>query len=178
MMRNKRTFRWTCLGLLCGGLLLAGIGAGVQLVEASALTYGGEKLVQNNTQSVHMVVDLNPEAERVNILSHGGRLSEQFRELGRIETRDTVTPGTVELDFSYEGSEMTISYWSDYDDSETFQWVNLYWDTKSELSTLLACKDQVLEDLKQGQISDYVLWNLTEAVITVHPDDAARIYLG
>ena len=33
-MRNKRTFRWTCLGLLCGGLLLTGIGVGVQLVEA------------------------------------------------------------------------------------------------------------------------------------------------
>lgn len=177
MMRNKRSFRWTCLCLLCGGLLLAGIGAGVQLVEASALTYGGEKLVQNNAQSVHMVVDLNPESEQVRILSHSERLSEQLRKLGRIETRDTVTPGTVELDFRYEGSEVTISYWSDFDDSETTQWVNLYWGTRSELSALLACKDAVLEDLKQGQISDYVLWNLTEAVITVHPDDAARVSL-
>ena len=31
---NKRALRWTCLGLLCGGLLLTGIGAGIQLVEA------------------------------------------------------------------------------------------------------------------------------------------------
>ena len=37
---NKRTFRLTMLGLLCGGLLLTGIGAGIQLVEASTLTYG------------------------------------------------------------------------------------------------------------------------------------------
>lgn len=176
MMRNKKVVRWACLGLLCGGLLLTGIGTGMQLVEACSLSYGGEKLIQNsNVSSNHIVVELVPEAEQVSILSYDRQLSEQLKELGRIETSDAVTPGTVEIDFRYEGSQMEFTYWDDY--SEASQQVYLTWYAKSELSTLLACKDAVLEDLKQGQISDYVLYNLTEAIITVHPDDANRISL-
>lgn len=171
---NKRTFRRVCLGLLCGGLLLAGIGAGVQMVEVSSLTYGGERLVQDTPQELHMVVDLNPEAEQVNILSHSSKLSAQLQELIRIEARDTVAPGTVELDFRYEGSEVNLSYWSDY--GEDTQYLNFFWDNESDLSVLLACKDAVLEDLKQGQISDYMLWNLTDAVVAVHPDDLSRVH--
>lgn len=176
MTRNKRAFRWTCLGLLCGGLLLAGIGAGVQLVEASGLTYGGEKLVQTNSGHAHMVAELIPQAQTIEILSHSSELSQQLHSVGRIEVRDTVTPGTVEFDFSYEGSGLDLSYWFDY--QAGIQSLNLYWNAEQNLSLLLACKDAVLEDLKQGQISDYVLWNLTEAVIAVHPDDAARIRLS
>lgn len=171
---NKRTFRWICLGLLCGGLLLAGIGAGVQLAEVSSLTYGGERLVQDTPQEIHMVVDLNPEAEQVNILSHSSRLSDQLQRLVRIEARDTIAPGTMELDFRYEGAEINLSYWSDY--GEDTQYFNFFWDNRSDLSVLLACKDAVLEDLKQGQISDYTLWNLTDAVVTVHPDDLPRVH--
>ena len=95
-MRNKRTFRWTCLGLLCGGLLLTGIGVGVQLVEASSLSYGGVQLVEGAPQSSHIVVELGDTTGPISIFSHDGEFSSQLRALGRIEVRDPVTPGTVE----------------------------------------------------------------------------------
>ena len=71
-MRNKRTFRWTCLGLLCGGLLLTGIGVGVQLVEASSLSYGGVQLVEGAPQSSHIVVELGDTTGPISIFSHDG----------------------------------------------------------------------------------------------------------
>ena len=32
--------------------------------------------------------------------------------------------------------------------------------------------------LKSGRVSDYTCWQLTEAVVSVHPDDAQRVHLG
>ena len=180
-MRNKRTFRWTCLGLLCGGLLLTGIGVGVQLVEASSLSYGGVQLVEGAPQSSHIVVELGDTTGPISIFSHDGEFSSQLRALGRIEVRDTVTPGTVELDLRYEGANMTPGYWTDdwTDDSgSNGRDICLYWQSRSDLALLLACKDQLLADLKSGRVSDYTCWQLTEAVVSVHPDDAQRVHLG
>ena len=180
-MRNKRTFRWTCLGLLCGGLLLTGIGVGVQLVEASSLSYGGVQLVEGAPQSSHIVVELGDTTGPISIFSHDGEFSSQLRALGRIEGRDTVTPGTVELDLRYEGANMTPGYWTDdwTDDSgSNGRDICLYWQSRSDLALLLACKDQLLADLKSGRVSDYTCWQLTEAVVSVHPDDAQRVHLG
>lgn len=165
---NKRTFRLTMLGLLCGGLLLTGIGAGIQLVEASTLTYGGEQVVPGKPQQLHAVVDLDESAETVSIFSHSP-------DLGVIEVRDTVTPGTLELDFRYDSTSMELQFWSDCQSAQ--QEVSLYWTNRSDLAVLLDFKDQLLADLQSGQLHDYVFYQLTDAVISVHPDDAQRVQI-
>ena len=172
---NKRALRWTCLGLLCGGLLLTGIGAGIQLVEASTLTYGGEQVVPGKTQQLHAVVDLDESAETVSIFSHSPDLSQDLRDLGVIEVRDTVTPGTLELDFRYDSTSMELQFWSDCQSGQ--QEVSLYWTNHSDLAVLLDFKDQLLADLQSGQLHDYVFYQLTDAVISVHPDDAQRVQI-
>ena len=172
---NKRTFRLTMLGLLCGGLLLTGIGAGIQLVEASTLTYGGEQVVPGKPQQLHAVVDLDESAETVSIFSHSPDLGQDLRDLGVIEVRNTVTPGTLELDFRYDSTSMELQFWSDCQSAQ--QEVSLYWTNRSDLAVLLDFKDQLLADLQSGQLHDYVFYQLTDAVISVHPDDAQRVQI-
>ena len=171
---HRRTFRWTCLGLLCGGLLLTGIGVGVQMVEASSLTYGGVRIVEEAPQSFHAVVNLEEGAD-VSILSHDPDLAEALRSLGQIEIRDTVTPGTLELDLRYSSTAMELQFWTD--DNSGRQEISLYWASRSDLAALLALKDQLLADLQTGQLHDYTFWQLTDAVIAVHPDDAQRVQI-
>ena len=172
---NKRALRWTCLGLLCGGLLLTGIGAGIQLVEASGLTYGGEQVLAGDSQRLHTVVELDADAETVSISSHDPDLGEVLRERGVIEIRDSVTPGTLELDFRYDSTSMELQFWSDCQSGQ--QEVSLYWTNRSDLAVLLDFKDQLLADLQSGQLHDYVFYQLTDAVISVHPDDAQRVQI-
>lgn len=172
---NKRALRWTCLGLLCGGLLLTGIGAGIQLVEASGLTYGGEQVLAGDSQQLRTVVELDADAETVFISSHDPDLGEVLRERGVIEIRDSVTPGTLELDFRYDSSSMGLQFWYDCQDGR--QEISLYWTRRSDLAVLLDLKDQLLADLRTGQIHDYVLCELTGAAIAVHPDDAQRVQI-
>ena len=76
---------------------------------------------------------------------------------------------------------MTPGYWTDdwTDDSgSNGRDICLYRQSRSDLALLLACKDQLLADLKSGRVSDYTCWQLTEAVVSVHPDDAQRVHLG
>ena len=179
---SRRAFHLTMLGLLCGGLLLTGIGVGVQLVEVSALSYGGERLLEDTPRSGRLVVDLGEVPGPVSISSYDSGLYAQLLEVGNIQVRDTVTPGTVELDLRYEGADLTPDYWVDVWAAESAsgarQQVNLCWHTHSDLALLLSWKDRVLEDLRQGRIGDYAPCRLTGAVISVHPDDAQRVQLG
>ena len=49
------------------------------------------------------------------------------------------------------------------------------WSASSDLAVLLACKDQVLEDLRSRQLGDYISYQLLEVTITVNPGDADRV---
>lgn len=175
MRKNNRTANRTFLGFLCSGLLLIGIGVGIQLAEVSALSYGGEVLVEHTPRVERMVVQLSPHAERINLKSNDGRFSRQIRERYQIQVQDSVDPGTAVMEFQYEGTPVGFSYFSNTDQIPLLQSIYVYWFNENEISTLMTCKDAVLEDLKQGQLCDYRLWDLREVVISVNPEDADRI---
>ena len=56
-----RKVRLILLGVLCAGLLVCGIGAGVTLAEVSAFSYGGQQLLKSaqvRSQSLTVTLDL------------------------------------------------------------------------------------------------------------------------
>lgn len=175
MWNKKKTTHWAFLGALCGGLLLMGIGAGIQLAEISALSYGGEILMENTTHTQRMVLSLSPHAEFIHLKSEDESLASQLRELHRIEVEDSVDPGTAVVEVQYEGIPVEFTYDTDTDQVPLLQAFYFSWFNDREVSTLMAYKDMVLEDLKLGQLSDYKLWQLREVTIRVNPADADRI---
>ena len=175
MKRNKKTFRLTMLGLLCGGLLLVGIGAGVTFAEASTFSYGGEKLLdQVQAQSKSFEVSLEEGWERLYISSYGDLLL-QLSETARIETSEDVEPGSVQIDLDYQTAGPQVSY--SWEEDGTNAYIHLYWTRRGELPLLLACKDQPLTDIQDRKISDYIAVKMEEVVITVNPADAERVVL-
>lgn len=171
MRKNNRTF----FALLCGGLLCIGLGVGIQLAQISALSYGGEILVDDTAHVQRMVVSLSPHAERINLNSQDDRLSSQLRELYQIQVSDSVDPGTAVVEVHYEGVPVELSYSSDTSQVPLLQSIHFYWFNENDISTLITYKDAVLNHLKQGQLCDYKLWDLREVIIQVNPKDAARI---
>lgn len=177
MMRGKRTFRLTMLGLLCGGLLLMGIGAGVAFAEFSSFTYGGQEEVGPVwEQSQTLVVPLLTKGT-ASIGSTYSSLAMQLRKLGRIETSESVKAGTAEISLRFKSGDVNIDYW--LEDVETNRAIQLYWTGSGrDVRLFMAYKDRILEDLRNRQFSDYYISNeLTDAVIFVNPADVERVVL-
>ncbi|WP_298019153.1 hypothetical protein [uncultured Dysosmobacter sp.] len=174
MMRNKKTFRLTMLGILCGGLLLVGVGAGVAFAEYSTFTYAGERVPeQAQLQSASFTAQVDPEAQQIVIGGYGTGLY-QLEETARIETSEDLEPGTLQFDFQYRsiGPKLDLSW----DREPLGDSIRLYWyNNESELNLLLSCKDQLLADIRDHQIGDYAAVQLTDAVITVNPAGAEKI---
>lgn len=173
MTRNKKTFRLTMLGLLCGGLLMIGIGAGVAFAEYSSFTYAGQRVpgqAQVQTQSFTAAVD--PEAERITVSSWGPGLY-QMSEVARIEVSEELEPGTVQLDLQYRSIGRKIR--GSWDNSTLGNTIRLYWTGGSDIDVLMAYKDQILEDIRSRQLGDYMTILMEDAVITVNPADAGKI---
>lgn len=175
-----RNLRLTLLGILCAGLLLGGIGVGVGMAEFSAFTYGGTQLVQGaetrtQTFTLHLERDSGP--VRISDRFYYDR-SLRTTDVARLETSDTVQQGTLLWELTYEtvGPEPTV--WQNFDEDADTEWVNLGSRSYSDLQVVLACKDQVLSDIRAGRLGEYVPARITESVITVNPADAARISLG
>lgn len=180
MSGNKRSFQLTMLSLLCSGLLLVGVGIGVQLAELSTFTYGGERLLdQAVSQTRRLTVELEPES-RVSVSSSDGDLFSQLRETGRVEASETVAPDTLELELTYESAGPEIGFWDDCWETEDGdrEEIGLYWSGWNDLAFALTCKDQLLADLQSRRISRYLPGRLTEAVIRVNPADVERVQLG
>lgn len=175
MLRDKKTFRLTMLGLLCGGLLTVGIGVGVTFAEVSSFSYAGEKLLgRAQAQSKSFEVSLEEGRERLYISSYGDLLL-QLSETARIETSEDVEPSSVRIDLDYQTVGPQVFYSWEEEGANAF--IHLYWTGRGGMPLLLACKDQLLADIQDRKISNYIPVRMTEAVITVNPADAERVVL-
>lgn len=175
-MKHKKTFRLTMLGVLCAGLLLIGVGAGVAFAEFSDFTYGGQRtLNQAAEQSQTLTVPLSAEGTTY-IQAAVGPYDVPLREAGRIETRESVETGTAEISLRSRGVDVKTSYW--YEDAEDSRDISVYWKEHGrEVALFMAYKDQLLEDLMNRRLSDHIPVELTEMVVYVNPADADRVVL-
>lgn len=171
-----KRFRLTMLGLLCGGLLLLGIGAGVSFAEYSGFTYVGQRLPEGaQTEEQSITVPLESADKPIRISSYVSQLHSVLQE-ATIRTSDQVKPNTVRLDMTYETLGATPVVWQDnYEEADMPDWILMSWSASSDLSVLLACKDQVLEDLRNRQLGEYLSYRLLDVAITVNPADAGRV---
>lgn len=170
-------FRLKMLGVLCAGLLLAGVGIGVGFAEFSSFTYAGER-VPEQAQSCTTHYTFPLDGDRVFFSSY---LFNNQELNGRMQmNRDAgMQKGTLLLEIEYNsvGPEPTV--WRDTHEEEEQQVeeIGLGWNYRSDLSILLSFKDQILKDVQNHQIGDYIPAEVTRFSITVHPDDAAKIQL-
>lgn len=171
-----KRFRLTMLGLLCGGLLLLGIGAGVSFAEYSGFTYVGQRLPEGaQTEEQSITVPLESADKPIRISSYVSQLHSVLQE-ATILTSDQVEPNTVRFDVTYETLGATPVFWQDsYEEADMPDWILMSWSASSDLSVLLACKDQVLEDLRNRQLGEYLSCQLLEVTITVNPADEGRV---
>jgi hypothetical protein len=171
-----RNLRLTMLGILCAGLLLGGIGAGVTFAEYSSFTYAGEQLMaEAESRSQSFTLNLRPAGPTVlDGYLYGSALS--LQEMARLEVREDVAPGTLCWDMRYETAGPTAAVSSSLHDGT--QYLYLTWNHFSDLQLLLACKDQALSDIRSHRLGRYVPVQLTEVVIGVNPVDADRVSLS
>ncbi len=172
---NKR-MRTTMLGLLCGGLLLMGIGTGVAFVEYAGFTYAGERMPDTaQEETTVLTVPLEQPGKPVRISSYSGELLELLRA-SSVETSESVSPGTVRIGMTYKAVEAEPAIWTETaEDPDTPDRIYLSWSNRSDLASLMACKDTVLEDLRNHRIGEYRIFQPLTVTVTVHPDDAARV---
>lgn len=175
-----RKTRFILLGILCSGLLLCGIGAGVTLAEVSSFSYSGRQLIQpmeNRTQT--LTVSLESSDSTVQLQNYLDVYDSDVRleDVCRLESSDTVAPGTLELEASYDTAGPEINIWNDYWPEENMELLHLGWYSGDELAMLLSCKDQILSDIRDHQLGTYLPVQVNKIVITVNPADAGRILL-
>lgn len=175
-----RKIRFTLLGILCAGLLVCGIGAGVTLAEVSSFSYSGRQLLQpmeDCTQTVVVALESPDSTVRFQNYLDAYDTDIILGNVCRLETSDTVTLGTLRLEASYETAGPEISVWNDYWPEENRELIHLGWDSGDDLAMLLSCKDQVLADIRNHQLGTYLPVLVQEIVITVNPADVGRVAL-
>ncbi|SFP20776.1 hypothetical protein SAMN05216343_104106 [Oscillibacter sp. PC13] len=175
-----RNLRLIMLGLLCSGLLLGGIGAGVAFSEFSSFSYAGEQLIdgaQRRTQC--FTVQLESTVGSVSIQDYSGVGTVRLKDVVRLEASNDVTPGTLQWEITYQSAGPEAGVWADYSSEKDQEWLHFSWQghSCSDLALLIACKDQVLSDIKAHRLGDYIPALLEEAVIYVNPADISRISL-
>lgn len=177
-MTKLNKLRLTMAGLLCGGMLIIGIGTGIGFGEVSQFSYAGSQMVGDNTsKSFSSEVELfHPKGQ---VYLHVPYLDE-LSETPRIVVSETVAPGTVHVDATYLSSISVPQIYHNnyYSDTDEVAEESLYLSSSaSPVALLFSYKDAVLKDLKAHQLGDYREFAYTDLVLTVNPADKDRIVL-
>lgn len=175
-----RKTRLILLGVLCAGLLVCGIGTGVTLAEVSSFSYSGRQLIQpaeSRTQTFTLSLEASDSTVQLQNYLDVYDSDVRLEDVCRLESSGAATPGTLELEVSYDTAGPEISAWNDYWPEENLELLHLGWHSGDELAMLLSCKDQVLSDIRNHQLGTYLPVQVNEIIITVNPADAGRILL-
>ncbi len=177
-MTKLNKIRLTMAGLLCGGLLIVGIGAGVGFGELSKFTYAGEKPLSDSTTKYYSTeVELFHDQSQVYV-----RLPFDLTDSNttQLSVSESVAPGTVRIDAAYRSSISTPQlYHNDYNNGtgEPLEESLYLRSSGSPVALLFAYKDELLKDLRAHQLGDYHEFEFTDLSVTVNPADQDRIFL-
>lgn len=169
-MRNK--IRLCCVGLLCAGLLLGGIGLGVGFAEFSSFSYAGERVPETAQAKSQILSAPLPESGDVDLAYNN--YTYPTPPTATLTLDETIPQGTVRFAVNYRtvGPEPVL-FENDFGDMGGQVYLNIR--HGRELPLVLACKDQLLADLRLKTIGTYLPMEVTETTVSVNPADAHRI---
>ena len=167
-----RKIQKAALGVLAGGVLLAGIGTGVALVEYSTLNYGGHKIIGEN----HLVTNtftykLKQSQEEVVLLEgfdyNASRVTEFIED-------ETIAKDEILYEVTYNENRVRPYIWSG-EGAETIR-IGLGMEYfRNEFADFMEVKDLVLSELKQHKVSTYETTYVTNVAVKANPETMARI---
>lgn len=171
-MRNRN--KWL-LGVFAAGLLLTGVGAGIAFAEWSGLAYGGVYTADiGETENVTIT-------QKVELADGQPLMVNNLPEEREILVDKSLPAGTIAFDLIYdaEAKSPELHYfpakWNEEQKDPDNLILSCYY-TGSELRWLMAGKDVVLQNLREGKLVEY---RMPEAVrsakIRVAPDLGERL---
>lgn len=175
-MMNKHRLRMSLLGVLCGGLMLLGVGVGVCAVEFSDFSYGGVIIPHQEEKEIRQVIRFNPKGKTQTFRFDVMRMLENSAE---IVPDEQLEPGTILVEAKYRAMPQ-VEYSLDAWQSGETEWnYNFYQSSYTDgLSTLLAIKDQLMQDLKEHCLHSYEMSEMTEIRIHVRPENQNWVCLA
>ncbi len=171
-MMNKHSLRMTLLGILCGGMLLLGIGIGVGTIEFSKFSFGGEVMLGNEEGVSEEYFHLSPEGEEKLYL----QTQIQEERKAEIIPDESMEPGEVQVEVRYRSiSDVEYCFGTNVDDNENLY--TFFYPTSGGVATLMAVKDQLLKDLEDRCLHEYRTGEIEEIRVYVHPEVQDRVVL-
>lgn len=201
MKREKTGRRMILVGVLCVGILLCGLGAGISLIEYSSFQYMGKKDIGGDRRETETITRKIGKENKKNEKIYIHCWDVENRNV-TIEASETVPKNSLQFvveynpdnvkqanirkevelgDDVYDAVEYADSEWLENSAVEEKKYsiyyvepVNTY---DSDLELLFSCKDEILNNLKEKKFYEYKNSTITGVKVLVHPSNEGRVSL-
>ncbi len=198
---GKTSRRMILVGVLCVGILLCGLGAGISLIEYSSFQYMGKKDIGGDRRETETITRKIGKENKKNEKIYIHCWDVENRNV-TIEASETVPKNSLQFvveynpdnvkqanirkevelgDDVYDAVEYADSEWLENSAVEEKKYsiyyvepVNTY---DSDLELLFSCKDEILNNLKEKKFYEYKNSTITGVKVLVHPSNEGRVSL-
>lgn len=198
---GKTSRRIILVGVLCVGILLCGLGAGISLIEYSSFQYMGKKDIGGDRRETETITRKIGKENKKNEKIYIHCWDVENRNV-TIEASETVPKNSLQFvveynpdnvkqanirkevelgDDVYDAVEYADSEWLENSAVEEKKYsiyyvepVNTY---DSDLELLFSCKDEILNNLKEKKFYEYKNSTITGVKVLVHPSNEGRVSL-
>ena len=157
------------IGAFCSGVFLMGLGTGLTVSEASSFVYLGEKdagLVSMKTEAFDCTFEPKEE-DKFTI----GRFYGDLTLENELLTDPELPENTVRFQVTYNSAAVRP-----YLENEENEYAAVrYRYIGDDFQTFMECKDQILQELKEGKISSYRTPQVKEIKVFVNPASVESI---
>lgn len=175
--------RGVMAGVFLGGVLLGGVGTGIAVVEYSALSCGGERLI-GEEYLVTKNLDFDfPQDGKILVLRDEYYNYSVYKDIS-VEADDSVPVGTVRYELTYNENAVNPELiFREYEDGEAepeyLGMLCLASHSQDDgFQVFMENKDRFLEELKEKRISRYRQVYITDLTVKVNPQTMPFVELG
>ena len=198
---GKTSRRMILVGVLCVGILLCGLGAGISLIEYSSFQYMGKKDIGGDRRETETITRKIGKENKKNEKIYIHCWDVENRNV-TIEASETVPKNSLQFvveynpdnvkqanirkevelgDDVYDAVEYADGEWLENSAVEEKKYsiyyvepVNTY---DSDLELLFSCKDEILNNLKEKKFYEYKNSTITGVKVLVLPSNEGRVSL-
>lgn len=198
---GKTSRRMILVGVLCVGILLCGLGAGISLIEYSSFQYMGKKDIGGDRRETETITRKIGKENKKNEKIYIHCWDVENRNV-TIEASETVPKNSLQFVVEYNPDNVKqanirkeVELGDDVNDAVEYadsEWlensaveekkysiyyvepVNTY---DSDLELLFSCKDEILNNLKEKKFYEYKNSTITGVKVLVHPSNEGRVSL-